>query len=127
MSKFFLILFSLFVSLNGASISSVANYDEAIRMAKSQNKKVMVFFHSEYCGWCDKMKKTTLKNPEVIEFINKKYIFVSIDRDKDAYPQKLTPRFVPTTYTIDPKTGAEIDVILGYKNANDFIYGLSED
>ena len=114
-------------SLFGASINSVTTYEEAILKAKTEHKKVMLFLHTQYCGWCTKMKKTTLADPLVIDFINKKYIFVSLDRDIDSYPAQFAPRFVPTTYTIDPKSQKEIDSVLGYKKRDDFIYGLSEE
>lgn len=127
MIKIFLTLALFFGLLEASSLQSAKNYDEAIKIAKSQNKNVLAFFHTEYCGWCNKMKKTTLKDVKVIDFINKNYIFVSIDRDKDTYPEQFNPRFIPTTYIIDPKKNQEIDAIMGYKNSADFIYALSDE
>lgn len=125
MLKPLLMLIAICISLFATPLQSVGNYNEGLRIAKAQNKPLLLFFHTQYCGWCTKMKKTTLKDPKVIEHITKNYIFVSLDRDKDSFPEHLMPRFVPTTYIVDSKTNQEIDAIIGYKNNNDFLYALS--
>lgn len=118
-SIIFLILLLSFA--NGIVLNEVKSYEEAIQIAKEQNKKVLMFMYSEYCPWCEKMKKTTLSNEKVIDYINNKYIFLTMDKDMGEYPEKLMPRFIPTTYVINPKTQETIQEIYGYKSSEVFI------
>ena len=73
------------------------------------------------------MKETTLKNNEVIGFINKRYIFLMQHKDKGTYSKKLYyPRFIPTTYLVDPNTLDEIYALYGYKGPKQLINELFE-
>ncbi len=52
--------------------------DNAYKVASSENKKVFVFFHASWCGWCKKMDKQ-IKDAEVANSFNKNYVFVHLD------------------------------------------------
>jgi len=123
-------IISLLLFLNlafSATLKDVESFETAIKMAKEQNKKVLMFMYSEYCPWCEKMKKTTLSDKKVINYINSRYIFLKMDKDMGEYPEELIPRFIPTTYVIDPKTKESVQDIYGYKSAKDFINGFWDD
>ena len=118
----FLISLVLLVNFSyGSILQDVEIYNKALEIAKKQNKKVLMFMYSEYCPWCEKMKKTTLSDKKVIDYINKRYVFLKMDTEMGEYPQRLKPRFIPTTYVIDPKTKETIQEIYGYKSAKNFI------
>ncbi len=124
------IIISLILLLNlgfGITLKDVESYEEALQIAKKQNKKVLMFMYSDYCPWCEKMKKTTLSDTKVIDYINSKYIFLKMDKDMGEYPQKLKPRFIPTTYVIDPKTKETVQEIYGYKSPKNFIKEFWDD
>jgi len=111
-----LVIFALcVVSSFSLELQTVSNFDEAIKQAKQKNKNLLVFMHSEHCPWCTKMKDTTLKDTETIEFINNRYIFVSLDKDTDKYPKHLKPEIIPTTYLIDQNTQDIKYTLYGYK------------
>ncbi len=112
---------------NAAILKDVESYEEALQIAKKQNKKVLMFMYSEYCPWCEKMKKTTLSDEKVINYINSKYIFLKMDSEMGEYPQILKSRFIPTTYVIDPKTKETVQEIYGYKSAKNFIKEFWDD
>lgn len=60
-------------------------FDEGMVLAKEQNKKIFVQFTTDWCGWCKKMKATTFKDAEIIDFIDKYYIAVSVNGEsKDS-------------------------------------------
>lgn len=54
-------------------------FDDGMKLAKEQNKNVFVRFTTDWCGWCKKMNATTFKESEIIEFIDKYYIAVSVN------------------------------------------------
>ncbi|MCK5111385.1 MAG: thioredoxin family protein [Arcobacteraceae bacterium] len=124
------IIISLILLLSwvfGTVLKDVESYKQALQIAKKQNKKVLMFMYSEYCPWCEKMEKTTLSDEKVINYINSKYIFLKMDSEMGEYPQILKPRFIPTTYVINPKTKETVQEIYGYKSAKDFINEFWDD
>ena len=118
------ILLSLILLLSFVSatvLNEVKSYDEAFQVAKKQNKKVLMFMYSIHCTWCERMKKNTFTDKKIINYINNKYIFVKMEMEMDEYPIKLKPRYIPTTYVIDPLTKETEEIIYGYKSSEDFI------
>lgn len=127
MSKHLLLFFLVIQMLFAQELSILTSYDKAIQKAKQENKRVLLFIYSDYCPWCDKMKVRTLSNKEVIKFISEDFIFVSINRESKAYPKEFTPRFIPTTYLIEPHTQEEVYALYGYKTATEFLYELHDE
>ena len=65
--------------INWLSIQKAQEY------ATKYNKKILIYFYREDCDYCETMKKQTLKDPEVIQFINQNFYPVSLDgRTKDT-------------------------------------------
>ena len=130
LNKIVIILFlvcNIYADLSFSNqIKVYTDYQQALQIAKKQHKKLMMFMHTKYCRWCIKMQKTTLQDQKVIDFINKNYIFLSMDKDTGKYPKQYRPRFVPTTYTIDPITEEEIYSLYAYKNAKEFLSELED-
>jgi thioredoxin-related protein len=56
-------------------------YDEGLKLAKQENKKVFVEFTAKWCGYCKKMRATTFRDQGVIDLLGKYYISVSVDGD----------------------------------------------
>ena len=99
---------------------------KALEIGKQQNKKVIMFIHTKYCPWCSKMKKETLKDEKVINLINEKFIFSSVDQDKGLLPANLNPKFVPMTYVIDTKMNKVVGVLPGFMKADIFMEEISK-
>ncbi len=119
--KLIISLILLLSLVNGSVLNEVESYKEALEISKKQNKKVLMFMYSVHCPWCEKMKKTTFTDEKIINYINSKYIFVKMEMEMDEYPAKLKPRYIPTTYVIDPTTQETEEIIYGYKSSQDFI------
>lgn len=121
------IILSLFLGvffLFGSPLQTYTDLGDAFLSAKKQNKKVLLFVYTSYCGWCSKMKETTLKDPAIVNFINKNYIFVSLNQDQTKLPEELIPKFVPTTFLLDSQTKKVLTYLPGFKPADDFIEDL---
>lgn len=125
--KFLLSLFILFTFGFSSELKIYYSYDEAVKIAKIENKDILMFVYSERCPWCHKMENKTLTDKKVIDFINDKYVFIKINKDKDIYPRDLEPRFLPTTYLLDKKTAEEKYAFYGFKTTNQLIEELNDD
>jgi thioredoxin-related protein len=126
MNKIFLLLISI-VSLSfSLELNRFKNLDLALIEANKQNKKIMVFFHGKQCPYCDKMKKTTLKDKKVIEYINSKYIFVSIDEEDNPNVDQFVLDYIPATYILDTKQKT-VYYTYGYRTSENFIGELNQN
>ena len=91
--KFVKILFiaTVLLGLTGVSMPNPAyskeiqwrSLKDALASSKSENKKIFVYFYAEWCATCKKMKKETFKDPGVIRALNKNFIPVRVDVDKN--------------------------------------------
>ena len=59
------------------------SHDEGIATGYSEGKRIYINFHADWCVYCKKMEKKTFKNPEVIAYLNKHFISIKVDADKE--------------------------------------------
>lgn len=58
-------------------------YDEAVKLSKKKPKKIFIDVYTDWCGWCKKMDKTTLKDPKIANYMNQKYYAVKLNAESD--------------------------------------------
>lgn len=67
-----------------ASEGWIADYDEALKVAKAEHKDLFVdFTGSDWCGWCKKLDKEVFSHEEFLTEIKKDFVLVALD-----FPQK---------------------------------------
>jgi thioredoxin-related protein len=59
------------------------SYKEGVELAKKEKKLLLIDFYTDWCGWCKKMDKTVYTDQEVIELLNKYFIAVKLNPEKD--------------------------------------------
>ena len=82
-----LILAPIFTFAQGAPKTEIdwIPLQKAKEYAKKYNKEILIFFYKKDCEYCDKMKKETLSDVQVINLINNNFLPVKIDsRTKDT-------------------------------------------
>lgn len=57
-------------------------FEEAMNAVKTQERKILISVHTEWCGWCKHMDKTTFKDPNIVKFINEKFYPVKLDAEQ---------------------------------------------
>jgi thiol:disulfide interchange protein len=94
-------------------------YEDALALAKKDDKAVLVEFRAEWCHWCQKMEKEVYTDREVIA-LSDRVVFARVDeaKRKDLL-QKYGVRGLPTAVVLD-RNGREIGRIVGYKAAKEF-------
>ena len=60
------------------------SHDEGIAVAYSEGKKIYINFRADWCVYCKRMEKETFSNPAVISYLNKHFISIMVDTDKET-------------------------------------------
>lgn len=106
------------------SYLEVISYEDSLLVAKNQNKKVLLFFSADYCGWCHKQKEIIL-DPEVAENLSD-YIVCYVDTvERKDLSTKYKVRSIPSYFVVDSDENI-IKKNTGYKDKTDFIKWLKK-
>jgi len=100
--------------------STKFTYKKALLLAKKENKIILLKITSKGCHFCKKMDEEVLKNKEVLAILDKNFILVEIDVNKDILPLELEYKVTPTFFFISDEEKI-ISKIPGSWNKNDFI------
>jgi len=76
---------------SGNIIAQKLSFDEAVKKAKKENKKVVVDVYTDWCGWCKKMDKNVYGNSDIKNIIEDSFVFVKLDAEgsgKNTYEGK---------------------------------------
>jgi len=115
------------VDLSTASASDEINwhaYTEGLALAKQEGKKIFVHFYADWCAYCEKMEKETLKNSAVIDYLNQNFIPVRVNSDKDRdLARNYYIRGLPSTWFVS-ETGEKISSLPGYISAEMLLNAL---
>jgi len=66
------------------------SHDEGMANGYSEEKKIYINFHADWCAPCKYMEKETFRNPTVIAYLNKYFISIKVDIDKET---KITNKY----------------------------------
>jgi len=85
------------------AINWQSSLKEAHKLAIQQNKPIMLVFGAEWCGFCKKLEKTTLANPQLAKYVNDTFVSVHIDVDEEErVAQILDVKSLPCTIILSP-------------------------
>jgi thioredoxin-related protein len=59
------------------------SYQKGIVRGKTEKKKVFLNFYSDRCRYCVSMEKETFQNSAVIAYINRNFVPIKVNSDKD--------------------------------------------
>jgi len=123
-SLFFVLFISFYLFSCGKiipkSISWIADFEEASRIAENGNKNMILEFYTDWCKWCKRMDDSTFTDTNLIRF-SMDFVFFKTNAEEDtALAERYKVNGYPTVILADP-SGEEIDRIVGYATASDFI------
>ncbi len=97
------------------------SYNEGMSLGKSEQKKVLLTFFADWCGYCTKMEKETFTNPQIISFLNKNFIPIKVNYDKDnKIASRYQVRGLPSTWFFS-EDGHQIGSQPGYIPATNLL------
>nr|CBX27362.1 hypothetical protein N47_H21840 [uncultured Desulfobacterium sp.] len=79
-------------------------YEEGMKSGKNSQKKVFLFFYSDFCRYCKEMESKTFKNTSVIDAVNNNFIPVKVNTDKEQnIAEEYGVRGLPSIFFISEK------------------------
>ena len=123
--KIFFSILLLSSTLNAFELHWEHNYENALETAKKENKLVYLFIGADICKHCDRFKKQTLSNKELIEYMKKKYILLYMSRDQHNIPDGFEKYGVPFHYFLTP-TGKIVAEVQGSRELEGWYDVLDE-
>lgn len=65
------------------SLSSVLwiSFEDAVKLARKDKRKILVDVYTHWCGWCKIMEKNTYSRKKLIRYINENYYAVRFDAE----------------------------------------------
>ena len=103
-----------------AQIAWSSDYTASLKIASISKKPLLVYFTTDWCGWCKVMERETFTDKSVTDQ-SEKYIPVKLDAEKDgaALAKKLKVSAFPTFVFLNA-SGVETGRIVGYRTAPTF-------
>jgi thiol-disulfide isomerase/thioredoxin len=98
----------------------------AQKLSAKTGRPIMVVFGAEWCTHCKRFEQTTLANPTMAGFINKEFIAVHLDYDKEEQAaQVLEVEALPCTVLLSPQADL-LGKVVGAKPPKDFWEALQD-
>jgi thioredoxin-related protein len=82
MKKLFLIFFFFGITSTGFCQLKSRSFEEIDSLQQIQKRKIIVFIHTDWCQYCQRMKVTTFKNQEIIQKLNSDFYFVDLNAEE---------------------------------------------
>ena len=60
------------------------SYDEAVKQNVKRPRKIFVDVYTDWCGWCKQLDKTSFRDPNVVNYVNKYYYAVKLNAESGA-------------------------------------------
>lgn len=106
-------------------ISFVKNcsWEELKARAQKEDKPIFVDVYTSWCAPCKKMAATVFKDPEVVAYMDKNYISIQLDAEKEkshGFFANFHPGAYPSFYWLD-KNGRLLSTKTGYMPSEPFL------
>ena len=98
MKKLAIIIFFFGITSLGFCQLKNRSFEEIGALQQIQNRKTIIFIHTDWCQYCQRMKSTTFKNNEIIESLNSNFYFIDFNAEekRDIIFNTQTFKYQPT-------------------------------
>ncbi len=97
-------------------------WQNTLDKAKKEDKLIFLEVYAEWCGYCKKLKRTTLVDAGVVNLLNSNYLNVEVDGEKGEgieIAKKYNVKSYPALLLIDGD-GKVVKAEFGYLNPKSF-------
>lgn len=96
-------------------------FQEALKIAKEENKIILLYGYLPYCGYCIKMDTRVMVEPIVKKILDRDFVLVKMNVAMEKLPLGLKRLMTPSFYFIDSDGKTLLDTAEGYGEAKDFL------
>ncbi len=121
--KILILLFTSALVLFANGLQFEHNFDKALQKAKEQNKEVMMMYSAVWCPECNYMEEVVFKNKKVSTYMEKNFVVLLLDIQKDTLPNGFEYPGIPVFFFID-ENSKEKNKIIGGSKVNVFLQKL---
>jgi len=82
MKKLVLIILFLGITSTGFCQLKSRTFEAIDSLQQIQKRKIIVFIHTDWCQFCQRMKSTTFKNQEIIQKLNSDFYFIDLNAEE---------------------------------------------
>lgn len=65
----------------------------AVKLARKQNKRILLDVGGEWCGWCHKLDKFFSTDPEAVKILRAKYVVVKVNFSEENKNESLLSKY----------------------------------
>lgn len=82
MKKLFLYIFFFGITSTGFCQLKSSTFEDIDNLQQIQKRKIIVFIHTDWCQFCQRMKQTTFKSQEIIDKLNSDFYFIDLNAEE---------------------------------------------
>jgi thioredoxin-related protein len=82
MKKIFILIFFLGITSTGFCQLKSRKFEAIDSLQQIQKRNIIVFIHTDWCQFCQRMKSTTFKNQEIIQKLNSDFYFIDLNAEE---------------------------------------------
>ncbi len=124
---FFAFVGIVFLTQHKASIDWVEDYQGGLELAKQQNKPVLLAFYRQFTIYSTRAINNTYNNPDVKKFVERNFIPILIDVDKQPeIANRYNINYYPTHYIKRPDSDDIFGPMAGFDPPSLFIKKLKD-
>ena len=82
MKKLGLIILFMGITSTGFCQLKSRKFEAIDGLQQIQKRKIIVFIHTDWCQFCQRMKSTTFKNQEIIQKLNSDFYFIDLNAEE---------------------------------------------
>jgi len=97
------------------------SFKEALKIAKAEDKIIVLYGHLPYCSYCIKMERRVMVEPKVKAMLDKHFVLVKLNVAMEKLPLGLKRLMTPSFYFIDSDGKTILDKVEGYGDAKEFL------
>lgn len=92
---------------NGSKLNYFeGTYEEAVALAKKEDKLLFMDAYTSWCGWCKELDKRTFSNKNLADYMNSHFVILKMDMESTAgvpLAKKFNVNAYPTLLFINEK------------------------
>ena len=110
------------LSLSAAQIRWEKDFPAAVAKAKKLHRPIFFVVSRHTCRWCVHLERTTFRDPEVIDTLNRDFVnVVAYTDERDFIPRDLYMPGTPTLWFLDERGEPLFRPIRGAIGAKDMV------